>query len=111
MFRFPHLGTPSRRFRLPHNESQMIHPTQQLSGSALTKLSPNGAPIVTGHKFKIGQLVVFRLGWRAHVDAARGVFQIIRRLPPTEDGEFQYEIRSDLEEHTRVAGENELTPA
>jgi hypothetical protein len=32
-------------------------------------------------------------------------------LPPIEDGEFQYEIRSDLEEHTRVAGENELTPA
>jgi hypothetical protein len=75
------------------------------------KLSPNGALIVTGHKFKIGRLVVFRLGWRAQIDAARGVFQIIRRLPPTEDGEFQYEIRSDLEEHTRVAGENELTPA
>jgi hypothetical protein len=75
------------------------------------KLSPNGALIVTGHKFKIGRLVVFRLGWRVQVDAARGVFQIIRRLPPTEDGEFQYEIRSDLEEHTRVAGENELTPA
>jgi hypothetical protein len=75
------------------------------------KLSPNGALIVTGHKFKIGRLVVFRLGWRAQVDAARGVFQIIRLLPPTEDGEFQYEIRSDLEEHSRVAGENELTPA
>jgi hypothetical protein len=65
----------------------------------------------TGHKYKIGQLVVFRLGWRSQVDAARGVYQIIRRLPPAEDGEFQYEIRSDLEEHTRVAGENELTPA
>ena len=75
------------------------------------KLSPNGALTVTGHKFKIGRLVVFRLGWRAQVDAARGVFQITRRLPPTEDGEFQYEIRSDLEEHTRVAGKNELTPA
>ena len=77
----------------------------------LAKLSPNGALIVTGHKFKIGRLVVFRLGWRSQVDAARGVFQIIRRLPPAEDGEFQYEIRSNLEEHTRVAGENELTPA
>ena len=64
-----------------------------------------------GHKFKIGRLVVFRLGWRSQVDAARGIFQITRRLPPAEDGEFQYEIRSDLEEHTRVAGENELTPA
>jgi hypothetical protein len=66
---------------------------------------------VPGHKFKIGRLVVFRLGWRSKVDVARGVYQIVRRLPQAEDGEFQYEIRSDLEEHTRVAGENELTPA
>ena len=64
-----------------------------------------------GHKFKIGRLVAFRLGWRSQVDAARAVFQIIRQLPPTEDGEFQYEIRSDLEGRTRVAGENELAPA
>jgi hypothetical protein len=76
----------------------------------LAKLSPVGH-IVTEHKFKIGRLVVFRLGWRSQVDAARGVYQIIRRLPPAEDGEFQYEIRSDLEGHTRVAGENELAPA
>src|ERR1700680_2341774 len=39
MFRFPHLGTPQSTIRVPHNESQMIHPTQQLSGSALS----NGA--------------------------------------------------------------------
>jgi hypothetical protein len=56
-------------------------------------------------------IVVFRLGWRSQADAARGVYQIIRRLPRAEDGEFQYEIRSDLERYTRVAGENELTPA
>jgi hypothetical protein len=66
---------------------------------------------VTGHKFKIGRLVVFRLGWRSQVAAARRIYQIIRRLPPAEDGEFQYEIRSDREGHTRVAKENELTPA
>jgi len=36
MFRFPHLGTPQSTIRMPHNESQMIHPNQQLSGSALT---------------------------------------------------------------------------
>ena len=36
MFRFPHLGTPQSTIRMPHNESQMIHPTQQLSGSALS---------------------------------------------------------------------------
>ena len=36
MFRFPHLGTPQSKLRVPHNESQMIHPNQQLSGSALS---------------------------------------------------------------------------
>ena len=38
------------------------------------------------HKFKIGRLVVFRLGWRAQIDAALGVYQITRRLPQAEDG-------------------------
>jgi hypothetical protein len=66
---------------------------------------------VTGHKFKIGRLVVFRLGWRSQDGAARRIYQIVRRLPPAEDGEFQYEIRSDREGHTRVAQESELTPA
>jgi hypothetical protein len=73
-------------------------------------LAQRGA-IVPGHKFKIGRLVVFRLGWRSQVDAARGVYQIKRRLPAAEDGEFQYEIRNTLEEHDRVAKESELTPA
>ena len=53
MFRFPHLGTPQSTIRVPHNKSQMIHPTQQLSGSALrarhcspprTSLSAPGMP-------------------------------------------------------------------
>jgi hypothetical protein len=66
---------------------------------------------VTGHKFRIGRLVVLRLGWRSQVGAARRIYHIIRRLPPAEDGEFQYEIRSNLEGHTRVAKESELTPA
>ena len=34
IFRFPHLGTPVT-IRVPHKESQTIHPIQQLSGSAL----------------------------------------------------------------------------
>jgi hypothetical protein len=68
---------------------------------------------VTEHKFKIGRLVLFypKAMGRSERDAARGTYQIIRRLPPAEDGEFQYEIRSDREGHTRVAKENELTPA
>jgi hypothetical protein len=45
------------------------------------------------------------------LDPARGTYQVIRRMPPAEDGEFQYEIRSNREGHNRVAKESELTPA
>jgi hypothetical protein len=45
------------------------------------------------------------------LDSARGTYQVIRRMPPTEDGEFQYEIRSEREGHNRVVKESELTPA
>jgi hypothetical protein len=34
-----------------------------------------------------------------------------KRLPATQDGEFQYEIRNTLEEYNRVARESELTRA
>jgi hypothetical protein len=64
------------------------------------------------HKFGIGQLVYFHpkgVGpWG--VDAARGPYQILRLLPATDEGEFQYEIRSNLEEHDRIARESELVP-
>jgi hypothetical protein len=68
---------------------------------------------VTEHKFKIGQLVLYHPKAKGLplLDTARGTYQVIRRLPPADDGEFQYEIRSDREGHTRVAKESELTPA
>jgi hypothetical protein len=64
-------------------------------------------------KFKIGRLVRFypKGVGRLQLDDARGVYQIIKRLPPAEDDEFQYEIRSNLEGHVRVARESELMPA
>jgi hypothetical protein len=76
------------------------------------KLSPAGA-IVTEHKFKIGRLVLFhpKAKGLTQLDAARGTYHVIRRMPPSEDGEFQYEIRSEREGHNRVAKESELTPA
>jgi hypothetical protein len=76
------------------------------------KLSPAGA-IVTEHKFKIGRLVLFHPKGKGlpQLDPARGTYQVIRRMPPAEDGEFQYEIRSNREGHNRVAKESELTPA
>jgi hypothetical protein len=58
--------------------------------------------IVTGHKFKIGQLVNY-LGR----DRAYGVYQVTQLLPP-EGNVFQYRIN---EPHDRVAKESELRRA
>jgi hypothetical protein len=66
---------------------------------------------VTEYKFKIGQLVYFhpKRAGRSHADAVHGPYQIIKRLPTTNEGEYQYEIRSAVEGHNRVATESELT--
>jgi hypothetical protein len=64
---------------------------------------------MTEHKFKIGQLVYFHPKGAGRVDAVPGPYQIARRLPAAEDGEFHYEIRSGFEDHSRVARESELT--
>ena len=68
---------------------------------------------VSEHKFKIGQLVYFhpKRAVRPQLDAVPGPYQITKRLPAAEDGEFQYEIRSNLEEYNRIARESELTRA
>ena len=58
------------------------------------------------HKFKIGQLVYFKpekLGRPAH-DLGPGPHRITKRLPATQDGEFQYAVRSKFEDHERIAG-------
>jgi hypothetical protein len=60
---------------------------------------------VTGHKFKIGQLVNY-LGR----DRAYGVYQVTQLLPP--EGEaFQYRIKNANEPHERVVKEYELFSA
>jgi hypothetical protein len=46
---------------------------------------------------------------RPQLDAVPGPYQITKRLPAAEDGEFQYEIRTTLEEYNRVARESDLT--
>ena len=63
---------------------------------------------MTKHKFKIGQLVHFYPRGPGRMDSAPGQYQITKRLPAGQDGEFQYEIRSTLEEYDRVARESEL---
>jgi hypothetical protein len=60
---------------------------------------------VSGHKFKIGQLVNY-LGR----ERALGVYQVTQLLPP--DGEaFQYRIKNANEPHERVVKEHELRSA
>jgi hypothetical protein len=68
---------------------------------------------VSENKFKIGQLVYFhpKAAARPQLDAVPGPYQITKRRPAAEDGEFQYEIRNTLEEYNRVARESELTRA
>ena len=63
---------------------------------------------VTEHKFKIGQLVYFHPKVRPQLDVVPGPYLITKRLPATEDGECQYEIRNTLV-YNRVARESELT--
>jgi hypothetical protein len=60
---------------------------------------------VSGHKFKIGQLVNY-----LSRESASGVYQITQLLPP--EGEAsQYRIKNVNEPHERVAKENELRSA
>ncbi len=63
------------------------------------------------HRFKVGQNVFFspRKEGKMQPDAPAGLYQIIKRLPAADDGEFRYEIRSSREEHNRMARESELS--
>jgi hypothetical protein len=72
--------------------------------------NPRALPRSPQHKFKIGQLVHYhpKKTARFRHEGLPWLYQITRLLPAIEDGEFQYEIRSTLEEHDRVARESEL---
>jgi len=59
------------------------------------------------HKFHVGQLVEFRPKKGSPISAARGTYEIPRRMPER-DGELQYRIKSAVEEHERIALESEL---
>ena len=58
------------------------------------------------HKFKIGERVYFHS--RSQREVPPGPCQIIKRLPAA-SGEFQYVVRSEYEDHQRVAKESELS--
>jgi hypothetical protein len=56
--------------------------------------------------FKIGQMVDYR-GPSRYTSAA-GHYQITRRLP-SDEGQYQYRIKSPAETHERVVKESELS--
>ena len=59
------------------------------------------------YKFHLGQMVAYhphKGTW-----AARGAYVVMAKLPER-DGEFEYRIRSAIEEHERIARESELQP-
>jgi hypothetical protein len=58
------------------------------------------------HKFHLGQTVAYNR--QKGIWAARGAYLVTAKLPER-DGEFEYRIRSALEEHERLVRESELT--
>jgi hypothetical protein len=60
------------------------------------------------HKFRVGQLV------RLHSDAsitASGLYEVVRLLPSTANGELQYRLRGVHEPHERIAAQHRLSSA
>jgi hypothetical protein len=86
-----------------------VAPQAKAAGLTGTPAAPTVRWDVKEHKFKIGQLVYFHPKGAGRIDPVPGPYQITKRLPAAKDGEFQYEIRSNFEEHDRVARESELT--
>lgn len=60
-----------------------------------------------GHKFRIGQTVIYTVPF-AHGDM---IACEVTKLLPTENDEFQYRIKGANEPHERVAKESQLTSA
>lgn len=62
-----------------------------------------------GHKFRIGDIVELepsQLRW-----ASGGVYEVTKRLPLSDAGEYGYRIKSSNESHERVVRESELSKA
>jgi hypothetical protein len=64
---------------------------------------------MSGHKFRVGQVVNYHPSRR--LDVPRGVYTITAGLPQGDDGQFEYRIKHPSEPHERIAKESELTVA
>ena len=57
------------------------------------------------HKFKVGELVRIKSGQATQL---RGVYEIVRLLPPNEAGTFMYHVKSAEEDHLRMVAEQDI---
>jgi hypothetical protein len=62
--------------------------------------------VMTNHKYRIGQTVLFR-GFSRN-NSPSGEYEVLRLLP-SGGGELQYRIKSKHETHERVVGEEQLS--
>lgn len=63
--------------------------------------------MIAPHRYLPGQRVTIAIRTSLS-NAARGVYEIVKQLPP-ESGDNLYRIKSELERHERVVGESQLT--
>ena len=59
------------------------------------------------HKFKCGDRVQFQTGF-LQPRTAPGVYTVVRALPPSPDGQLQYQVKSGVEPYGRLALEHQL---
>ena len=67
--------------------------------------NPEGRRRMDAHKYRIGQFVAYR---SPGVDAPRGDYVIIARLPQCNDGGLEYRIKHSPDLHQRNAKESKL---
>jgi hypothetical protein len=81
--------------------------------SAASELLPGsakeGVEVTEPHRFQPGQRVTITArAWGAK--GARGVYRVVSQLPADQSGNL-YRVRSEAEQHDRVVGEAQLSPA
>jgi hypothetical protein len=60
------------------------------------------------HKFTVGQAVWYQPDRNELANAKSGVYEVTKKLPHN-GGEYEYRIKSQHEEHERIARESQLS--
>jgi len=83
----------------PHGDAAAFLPSMETATTAET--------CVSEHKFRIGQSVQFTSN-AFDRGSSSGVYKVTGLLPPQNDGDRQYRIKSADEPHERVVKESQL---